>query len=54
MNLYIVEHSQMQVVYPSYILEDTMVGKLTPNDIATASTVAAIMGLNPWKRPTTS
>lgn len=28
-----------------------MVGKLTPNDIATASTVAAIMGLNPWNTP---
>ena len=28
-----------------------MVGKLTPNDIATASTVATIMGYNPWNTP---
>jgi predicted phage-related endonuclease len=28
-----------------------MVGKLTPNDIATASTVATIMGFNPWSTP---
>tara|TARA_R110000824_G_scaffold31506_1_gene102471 strand:+ start:176 stop:1201 length:1026 start_codon:yes stop_codon:yes gene_type:complete len=51
MKLYIDDHSQMQAVYQSYILEDIMVGKLTPNDIATASTVAAIMGLNPWNTP---
>jgi len=28
-----------------------MVGKLTPNDMATASTVATIMGYNPWSTP---
>ena len=28
-----------------------MVGKLTPSDMATASTVATIMGYNPWSTP---
>jgi predicted phage-related endonuclease len=28
-----------------------MVGKLTPSDMATASTVATIMGFNPWSTP---
>ena len=28
-----------------------MVGKLTPDNIATGSTIAAIMNMNPYKSP---